>query len=309
MTQYLVVPAKQAFTDSTGSPLVGGKLYTYDAGTSTPKTTYQDRGGSTANTNPIVLDARGECTVYGTGNYRLVLKDANDVLIWDRDNVAVNTEYPTTGRYLGTQTFLASGTYVPAPGMSVAKWRAQGGGGGGAGCGGAGAGNVSAGAPGTNGAYAEGTVTAAQVGASKPVTIGAGGAGASNAAGSDGGATSMGTLFSVPGGKGGGAPVNNTAAPTVVGNGNVTAAATGAALSSQGLAENFSQAISANIGIGGAGGHSVFGPGGRSVGINSNGNPGFGYGAGGSGTVVNQAGGTATGGNGAAGIMILDEFS
>lgn len=89
----LIPPPKLAFEDSYGKPLVGGKLYAYDAGTSTPKNTYQDLAQTSANTNPIVMDSRGECIAYGTGNYRLVLKDANDNLIWDRDNVAA----PGTG--------------------------------------------------------------------------------------------------------------------------------------------------------------------------------------------------------------------
>jgi hypothetical protein len=34
----------------------GGKIYTYEAGTSTPVTTYVDAAGVTANANPIILD-------------------------------------------------------------------------------------------------------------------------------------------------------------------------------------------------------------------------------------------------------------
>ena len=53
-------PGKQAYTRSDGTPLVGGRLRTFAAGTSTPKPTYADAAGTIANTNPVVLDARGE---------------------------------------------------------------------------------------------------------------------------------------------------------------------------------------------------------------------------------------------------------
>lgn len=47
------------FFDDNGSPLVGGKLYSYAAGTSTLLTTYTTSAGTVANTNPIILNAGG----------------------------------------------------------------------------------------------------------------------------------------------------------------------------------------------------------------------------------------------------------
>lgn len=55
---------KQQFTDNSGNLAAGHKLYTYAAGTTNPLTTYKDRGGVSANTNPIILNSRGEATVY-----------------------------------------------------------------------------------------------------------------------------------------------------------------------------------------------------------------------------------------------------
>ncbi len=72
--------------DDDGSPLVGGKLYSYTAGTSTPKLTYVSFAGA-ANTNPVILDARGEADVWLDGNYKLTLLDANDVQIWSVDDI------------------------------------------------------------------------------------------------------------------------------------------------------------------------------------------------------------------------------
>ena len=78
---------KQMFTNGAGAPLAGGKLYTYAAGTSTPKNTYTDSGGVTPNSNPVILDARGEAAVFWSGNYKATLKDSSDNLIWTVDNI------------------------------------------------------------------------------------------------------------------------------------------------------------------------------------------------------------------------------
>lgn len=74
-------------TDSSGDPLVGGKLYTYSTGTTTPKTTYSDAAMGVANANPVILDSRGEALVYGSGEFRFVLKDSDDVTVWTVDNI------------------------------------------------------------------------------------------------------------------------------------------------------------------------------------------------------------------------------
>lgn len=83
----LLPEGKQSFTNSAGAPLVGGKVYTYDAGTTNPRATYQDAAGTTPNTNPILLDARGEATIFWNGSYKVILKDASDSLIWSIDQV------------------------------------------------------------------------------------------------------------------------------------------------------------------------------------------------------------------------------
>lgn len=79
---------KLQFFDSNGNPLTGGKVYTYAAGTTTPLSTYVDAGGVTTNTNPIILDVRGEANIWLDGAaYKFVLKNANDTLIWTVDNI------------------------------------------------------------------------------------------------------------------------------------------------------------------------------------------------------------------------------
>jgi hypothetical protein len=91
--------AAQFFTN-TGAVLTGGKLYTYAAGTTTPQATFTSGAGTTAWTNPIVLDAAGR--VSGSGeiwltdgaSYKFVLKDSNDVLIATYDNITgINSNF------------------------------------------------------------------------------------------------------------------------------------------------------------------------------------------------------------------------
>jgi hypothetical protein len=74
--------------DDQGDPLAGGKLYSYEAGTSTPKTTYSDSDGATPNANPVVFDSYGRANVWlGDGSYKFILKDADDNTIYTVDNI------------------------------------------------------------------------------------------------------------------------------------------------------------------------------------------------------------------------------
>ena len=50
-----------------GDPLIGGKLYTYQAGTSTPAAAYHDAAATIPHQNPIILDDRGEALVHIRG--------------------------------------------------------------------------------------------------------------------------------------------------------------------------------------------------------------------------------------------------
>ena len=77
MTTATILPLPRAcFFDANGNPLASGLVYTYIVNTTTPKTTWQDSGEATPNTNPIVLDANGSCLMYGNGSYSLVVTDA-----------------------------------------------------------------------------------------------------------------------------------------------------------------------------------------------------------------------------------------
>lgn len=81
-------PPKLQFFDANGVPLAGGKLYSYVAGTTTPLATYTSAGETTFNTNPIILNSRGEAEVWlGSPLYKFKLTTAADVEIWTVDNI------------------------------------------------------------------------------------------------------------------------------------------------------------------------------------------------------------------------------
>lgn len=78
---------KLQFLDANGNPLANGLLYTYASGTTTPLTTYTNQFETTANTNPIVLDARGEASVFLLAgfSYRFVLQNSSGVTQYTTD--------------------------------------------------------------------------------------------------------------------------------------------------------------------------------------------------------------------------------
>jgi cytoskeletal protein CcmA (bactofilin family) len=77
------------FFDNDGAVLAGGKLFSYAAGSTTPQATYTDSTGTSANTNPVILDSSGRASVWLAGlTYKLVLQDASGVQIWSQDGVS-----------------------------------------------------------------------------------------------------------------------------------------------------------------------------------------------------------------------------
>lgn len=66
--------------NNSGAPLVGGKLFTYIAGTSTKQATWTDSTQLTQNDNPIILDSNGAANVWlnPTLTYKFVLSPSND---------------------------------------------------------------------------------------------------------------------------------------------------------------------------------------------------------------------------------------
>jgi hypothetical protein len=79
------------FFDNNGAPLSGGKIYTYEAGTTTPLASYTSSTGITAHTNPIVLNSAGRVPSgeiwIALRRYKFVLETSTGVLIATYDNV------------------------------------------------------------------------------------------------------------------------------------------------------------------------------------------------------------------------------
>lgn len=85
MSQTLGLGSK--FYDKDGQPLSGGKVYTYEAGTSTPLDTYKDVDFKISNTNPIILDETGSADVFLKDTYRFRIFDKDDIFIEEQELV------------------------------------------------------------------------------------------------------------------------------------------------------------------------------------------------------------------------------
>lgn len=96
VTISLLGGAAQQFFTNNGTPLSGGKVYTYAAGTTTPKATFTSYTGGTAHSNPIILDSAGrvpggQIWVTDTDAYKFVIYTSTDVLIASYDNIVNQT--------------------------------------------------------------------------------------------------------------------------------------------------------------------------------------------------------------------------
>lgn len=69
--------------------LSGGKVYTYESGTTTPKATYSGPDESTELANPVILNENGCANIYlGSGDYTIEIYNSADVLQDTFDNVS-----------------------------------------------------------------------------------------------------------------------------------------------------------------------------------------------------------------------------
>lgn len=94
----LMVPVFRWF-DAAGDPLNGGKVYTYEAGTSTPLATYPTYddaiAGTNANANPVVLDSDGAAQIWVQASfYKIVVKTSADVTLYTQDDVGSALGFP-----------------------------------------------------------------------------------------------------------------------------------------------------------------------------------------------------------------------
>ncbi len=219
-----------------------------------------------------------------------------------------------------TQVFTSSGTYTPTTDMVFAIIECVGGGGGG---GGAliDSTYVGSSSGGGGGGYSRKLVTAADVGVSKTVTIGAAGAAGAITPtnGGAGGDTSVGTLCIGKGGSGGpkGSLSLSPFTPSFGAGGNGGVAGTGDVTipGEGGSVGIFSQSVGLVKGARGGNAAGGFGTGGKEV-IATNhstagaytGTAGSNYGGGGGGALASATATGAAGGAGAAGLVVITEF-
>lgn len=215
------------------------------------------------------------------------------------------------GRWL-RRTILtsASANHTTGPETTTMMVRGVGGGGGGGGCSSVAAAAAAAGGGG-GGSYAE-KVFSVSPNTAYAYTCGAAGAGLSGLAGGNGASSTFivgATTVTAPGGTGGPQGVAVTtlsvypggAGGTVPTNGDVNA---GGDTGQSGVIV----VVATPLGASGNGGFSQFGAGGASRSTVGNGNNAIGFGAGGGGSMTG-ASAVRTGGNGAAGMWVVDEYA
>jgi len=110
------------FVDSSGSPYASGTLAVLDPADDTNKAsypTYDDAEAATnANSNPITLDARGSCDLWGLDgdDYKLVLKDAAGATVNTDDDINLSIKgqfYATTSAETSAGVTIVNSEYEP----------------------------------------------------------------------------------------------------------------------------------------------------------------------------------------------------
>jgi len=102
------------YFDASGDPLSGGKIYFFESGTTTPKTTYADINNSIPNTHPVILDAAGrQPNIFFDGVAKATLTNSSDVAIVTRDPVGETAtnfgdEWVSTRIYSANDVVIAS---------------------------------------------------------------------------------------------------------------------------------------------------------------------------------------------------------
>ena len=131
--------------DNNGSPLAGGLISTFIAGTNTPQATYTDSTGTVPQANPVVLDSAGRAQIwFAPASYKLVLKTASGVTLMTIDNVtldnlaaaisslsmtgALTMQQPTAataGANQSSNTYSLQGTYWNGAASATDTWQFQ----------------------------------------------------------------------------------------------------------------------------------------------------------------------------------------
>jgi hypothetical protein len=117
MGRFLYYPKFRAF-NANGTPLALGTVETFVTGTNTPLATYSDAALSSANTNPVELDANGEAWIFlaNGGKYRIVVKDSAGATVWSQDGIngdGLGYQFEADSLKLGNVPTITTGTASP----------------------------------------------------------------------------------------------------------------------------------------------------------------------------------------------------
>ena len=120
----LLPNGEQTFFKNDGTICSSCSVYMYIPATTTFKNTYQDSAQSILNTNPIITDSAGRAIIYGSGNYRQILKDSVGNTLWDQltsDVTAAGiTEFAGTSGGSANAQSVTAGTFTSTNGQSIA---------------------------------------------------------------------------------------------------------------------------------------------------------------------------------------------
>jgi hypothetical protein len=124
LAAYLSPLGNEPQTDANGDPIVGGQIFTYLAGTTTPAATFTDNTGGTPQTNPIILNSLGisASPIWLTGGtaYKFVFLDANNVQYRPTvDNITGVNDPAFTSTIDQWVLFSGTPTYINATSFSL----------------------------------------------------------------------------------------------------------------------------------------------------------------------------------------------
>ena len=103
----------EQYEDDSGKPLVSGKLYFYESGTSTPKDTFADVNETVLNANPVVLTAAGrQPDVFFTGSARVILTKDDETQIDYKDPIGGDASGGQWEQWNGAYTYDGSAIVI-----------------------------------------------------------------------------------------------------------------------------------------------------------------------------------------------------
>ena len=121
MPQYLSPIGNSQQTSANGAPLVGGKIFTYLVGSTTPTATFTDSTGVTQQANPIILNSLGlpasPIWLAGGIQYKFVIQNASNVTVQTVDGISGVNDI-TTSASEWNETSLVP-TYISPTSFSV----------------------------------------------------------------------------------------------------------------------------------------------------------------------------------------------